>query len=100
MVSHLELSSDSSFGLDRESGCDILWKVSDWFPNGREEGASFASQPFFLLDNLVIRTFRLKDRLIIQRAVMYVVYGRMCFWAARGQPRNYWLAIFLETAAG
>ena len=40
--------------------------------NGREESASFARQPFFLLDNQVIRFFRLKDRLIILRAVTYV----------------------------
>ena len=70
------------------------------FQNGREEDASFARQPFFLLDNQVIRLFCLKDRLIILRVVTYVVYGRMCFWAARGQSGNYWLTIFLETAAG
>ena len=27
----------------------FLWEVGDWFPNGREDGASFARQPFFLL---------------------------------------------------
>ena len=52
------------------------------FRNGREEGVSFARQPFFLLDNQVIRIFRLKDRLIILMAVTYVVCGRMCFLAA------------------
>ena len=47
------------------------------FRNGREEGASFVRQPFFLLDSQVIRTFRLKNRLIILRAVTYVVHGRI-----------------------
>ena len=70
------------------------------FRNGREEGASFARQPFFLLDNQVIRIFRLKDCLIILRAVTYVVRGRMLSGATRDYPGNYWLAIFLETAAG
>ena len=68
--------------------------------NEREEGASFARQPFFLLDNQVFRLFGLKDRLIILRAVMYVVCGRMCFWAAGDQSGNYWLAIFLEITTG
>ena len=47
------------------------------FRNGREEGASFAHQPFFLLDSQVIRTFCLKDCLIILRTVIYVVHGRI-----------------------
>ena len=51
--------------------------------NGREEGASFARQPFFLLGSQVIRIFRLKDRLIILRAVTYVIRERMCSRAAR-----------------
>ena len=70
------------------------------FRNRREEGASFACQPFFLLDSQVIRVFRLKDRLIILRVVTYVIRGRMCSRAARDQTGNYWLAIFLETVAG
>ena len=69
------------------------------FRNRREEGASFAQQPFFLLGSQVIRIFRLKDRLIILRVVMYVIRGRMCSQVARDQPGNYWLAIFLEMAA-
>ena len=55
---------------------------------------------FFLLDSQVIRIFHLKNRLIILRAVTYVIRGRMCFQATRDQPRNYWLTIFLEMAAG
>ena len=70
------------------------------FRNGREEGASFARQPFFHLDSQVVRIFRLKDCLIILRAVMYMVCGRMCSRVARDQPGNYWLAIFLETIVG
>ena len=71
------------------------------FQNEREEeGASFARQPFFLLDNQVIRLFRLKDCLIILRVVTYVVCGMMCFLVARDHSRNYWLVIFLETVAG
>ena len=37
------------------------------FRNGREEGASFVRQQFFLLDNQVFQLFCLKDRLIILR---------------------------------
>ena len=75
------------------------------FRNGRGGGgggggASFARQPFFLLDSQVIRIFHLKNRLIILRAVTYVIRGRMCFRATRDEPRNYWLTIFLETATG
>ena len=47
------------------------------FRNGKELGASPALQPFFLLGNQVARVFRLKDRLIILRAVSYEVYGRI-----------------------
>ena len=47
------------------------------FQNGREEGASFACQPFFILDSQFILIFRLKDRLIILKAVTYVVCGQM-----------------------
>ena len=66
-----------------------------------EGGASFARQgKFFLLDNQVIRIFHLNNRLIILRAVMYVIRGRMCFQAVRDQSGNYWLSIFLETIAG
>ena len=59
------------------------------FRNGREEGALFACQPFFLLGSQVIRIFRLKDRLIILRAVTYVIRGRRCSRAVRDQPENY-----------
>ena len=52
------------------------------FRNGREGDASFACQLFFLLDSQVIRIFRLKNRMIILRAVTYVIRGRMCFRAA------------------
>ena len=48
------------------------------FRNGREVGASFALQPFFLLGNQVVRVFRLKDRLIILKAVSYEVCGKIC----------------------
>ena len=64
-------------------------------------GASFVRQGlFFLLDSQVIRIFDPKNRLIILRAVTNVIRGRICFRATRDQPGNYWLAIFLETAAG
>ena len=68
------------------------------FRNGREEGASFTHQPFFLLDSQVVRIFHLKDRLIILRAVMYVVCGRMCSSSVRDQSGSHWLSIFLEMA--
>ena len=48
------------------------------FRNGREAGASLARQPFFLLDNQVVRVFRLEDWLIILRAVTYEVCERIC----------------------
>ena len=64
----------------------FLWKVGDWFPKWKGGGASFALQPFFLLDSQVIRIFRLKNRLIILRAVTYVIRGRMCFRVTRDQP--------------
>ena len=70
------------------------------FRNGREASASLARQPLFLLDNQVVRVFHLKDRLIILRAVMYEVYGRICSQVARDQSRSHWLAIFLKMAAG
>ena len=41
-----------------------------------------------------------KNPLIFLRAVTYVIRGRMCFRAARDQPGNYWLTIFLEPATG
>ena len=47
------------------------------FRNGREAGASLALQPFFLLGNQVVQVFCLKDWLIISRAVLYVVCGRI-----------------------
>ena len=64
------------------------------FRNGREAGVSLARQPFFLLDNQVVRVFRLKDRLIILKAVTYEVYRRICSQVARDQQGNHWLAIF------
>ena len=39
--------------------------------------ASFGRRPFFLLDSQVIRIFSLKNRLIILRAVTYVIRGRI-----------------------
>ena len=45
--------------------------------------ASLAHQPFFLLDSQVVRIFRLKNRLIILRAVTYVIRGWMCSRVAR-----------------
>ena len=78
----------------------FLWKVGDWFPKWKGGGVSFARQSFFLLDSQVIRIFRLKNRLIILRAITYVIRGRMCFRVARDQPGNYYLVIFLEVAAG
>ena len=56
------------------------------FRNEREAGTSLARQPFFLLDNQVVRVFRLKDRLIILREVTYEVCGRICSQVARNQP--------------
>ena len=42
--------------------------------------ALFAGQGlFFILNSQVIQIFRLENRLIILRAVTYVIYGRMCF---------------------
>ena len=77
----------------------FLWKVGDRFPKWKGEGGgggggggggtSFVRQPFFLLDSQVIRIFRLKNRLIILRAVTYVIRGRMCFRAARDHSGNY-----------
>ena len=79
----------------------FLWKVGDWFAKWERGGTLFARQGlFFLLDSQVIRIFYLKNRLIILRAVTYVIHERMCFQAARDQPGNYWLAIFLETTVG
>ena len=69
------------------------------FQNGKEANASLARQPFFLLDNQVIRVFRLKYRLIILRAVTYEVCGRICSQVVRDRPGNHWLAIFYEMAA-
>ena len=56
-------------------------------------------QPFFLLDNQVVRIFCLKDRLIILRAVMYEVYGMICSQVARNQSGNHWPTNFLKMAA-
>ena len=87
----------------------FLWKVGDWFPKWNWGGGGggggggalhFLVSRFFLLNNQVIRIFRLKNCYIILRAVTYVIRGRMCFQAVRDQPRNYWLTIFLETTAG
>ena len=69
------------------------------FRNGREAGASLALHLFFLLDNQVVRVFRLKDRLIILRAVTYEVCGRICSQVARNQQGNHWPTIFLKMAA-
>ena len=52
------------------------WMIG--FRNGSEAGASLERQPFSLLDNQVVRVFRLNDQLIISRAVTYKVGGRMC----------------------
>ena len=70
------------------------------FRNGREVGASLARQPFFLLDNQVVRVFCLKERLIILRAVTYEVCGRICSQVVRDQLGNHWSSIFLEMIAG
>ena len=65
-----------------------------------EGGASFTRHPFFLLDSQVIQIFRLKNCLIILRAVTYEIHGMMCFQVAINKPGNYWLTIFMETVAG
>ena len=57
----------------------FLWKVGDWFPKWKGEGASFARQLFFLLDSQIIRIIRLKNRLIILRIVTSMTRGMMCF---------------------
>ena len=49
---------------------------------------------FFHLDNQVIRIFHLKKCLIILKAVMYLIRGRMHFQVERDQSRNYWLVSF------
>ena len=67
----------------KEEDGPLLWKVGDWFSKWKGGGASFARQPFFLLGSQVIRIFRLKNRLIILRAVTYVIRERMCSRAAR-----------------
>ena len=59
------------------------------FQNGREADASLALQSFFLLDNQVIQVSRLKDRLIILRAVIYEVCGRIYSQVVRNQPGNH-----------
>ena len=67
----------------------FLWKVGDWFAKW-ERGTLFERQGlFFLLDNQFIRIFLLKNRLIILRAVTYVIHGRMCFRAAMDQQGNW-----------
>ena len=53
--------------------------------NGREASVSLALQPFFFLGNQVARVFRLKDRLIILRAVSCEICGRISFQVARRQ---------------
>ena len=63
------------------------------FQNGREASVSPALQPFFLLGNQVTRVFRLKDRLIILRAVSYEVCGRISSQVVRNQPGTHWPAI-------
>ena len=78
----------------------FLWKVGDCISKWKGGGVSFARQSFFLLDRQVIRIFRLKNRLIILRAITYVIRERMCSRGARDQLRNYLLDIFLETATG
>ena len=70
------------------------------FRNGREAGASPALQLFFLLDNQVVQVFRLKDRLIILRAVSYENCGRISSQVVRNQPGTRWPAIFLKMTAG
>ena len=70
------------------------------FRNGREAGASLAHQLFFLLDNQVVRVFRLKDRLNILWAVTYEVCGRICSPVARNQPGNHWQTILLKMVVG
>ena len=70
------------------------------FQNGREVGASLARKLFFLLNNQVVRVFRLKDWLIILRVIMYEVFGRIRSLATRNQLGNDWLTIFLEMVAG
>ena len=57
--------------------------------NGRETNALLARQLFFLSDNQVVLIFRLKDRLIILRAITYEVCGRICSQVVRNQPRNH-----------
>ena len=70
------------------------------FRKGRKACASFARQPFFLLDNQVVRVFHLKDWLIILRVVTYEVCGRICSRVARNLLGNHWSAIFLKMAVG
>ena len=70
------------------------------FRNGREAGASPVLQPFFLLGNQVAQVFRLKDRLIILRAVSYKVCGRISSQVARNQSGTHWSAIFLKVEVG
>ena len=55
----------------------FLWKVADWFPKYKGGGRFICASTVFLLVSQVIRTFRLKDCLIILRAVTYVVRGRI-----------------------
>ena len=55
----------------------FLWKVVDWFPKYKGGGRFICASTVFLLDSQVIGTFRLKDCLIILRAVTYVVRGRI-----------------------
>ena len=80
---------------------NFLWKVGDWFAKWKGGALDLlVGACSSILDNQVIRIYRLKNRLINLRAVTYVIRGRMCFRAARDQSRNYWLSIFSETVAG
>ena len=81
----------------------LSWEVGDWFTKWkggkRFTYASLTLQPFFFLNNQVVRVFRLKDWLIIIRAVTYEVCGRICSQVARNQLGIHWPAIFLNMAA-
>ena len=79
---------------------DPLFKNNGLLVYEMERGASFMRHPFFILDSQVIRIFHLNNRLIILRAITYMIHGMMCFRAAINQSKNYWLTIFLETVVG
>ena len=62
------LCCDSSLIYEGKSG---KWVIGLWH--------FICRSTVFILDNQVVRIFRLKNRLIILRTVTYVIHEKMCF---------------------